>query len=142
MRVADITVEQLPALAGLYETLSRLPQDTAHMAAVFSRMEASPDYHLLGAVSGEGELVGALMGVVCLDVVGPCRPFMVVENVIVAARHRRRGVGRRLLAEIERRARARDCFYLMLVSGPGREDAQAFYTAGGYFKSAGFKKRL
>lgn len=142
MRVADIRAEQLPALAGLYETLSGLPGDTTRMTPVFARMTVSPDYHLLGATTGRDELVGALLGVVCLDILGPCRPFMVVENVIVAGRYRRRGVGRRLFAEIERRARERDCFYLMLVSGPGREEARAFYTALGYFESSGFKKRL
>jgi phosphoglycolate phosphatase len=142
MRVTDITAEQLPALAGLYAVLSHLPEDVARMSGIFDRMAANPDYHLLGATLGEGRLVGTLLGVVCLDLVGPCRPFMVVENVVVAARYRRHGVGRRLFQEIERRARARDCFYLMLVSGPGREDARAFYSAQGYFESAGFKKRL
>ncbi|MEA4856365.1 MAG: GNAT family N-acetyltransferase [Solidesulfovibrio sp.] len=141
MDVADLTEAQLPALAGLMESLSGLASDRDRLAVAHGRMAASPDYHLLGATVG-GVLAGAALGIVCLDVVGPCRPFLVVENVFVAGRYRRRGVGRGLLTELERRARQRDCLYLMLVSGPGREEARAFYAALGYGESRGFKKRL
>ena len=47
-----------------------------------------------------------------------------------------------VLAALEARARERDCLYAMLVAGPGREQARAFYSALGYFESWGFKKRL
>ncbi|WP_428562857.1 MAG: GNAT family N-acetyltransferase [Solidesulfovibrio sp. DCME] len=141
MDVADVTPEQLPALAGLMQSLSGLATDRERLRATYRAMAASPDYHLLGATV-DGVLAGAVLGVVCLDVVGECRPFMVVENVVVAGPYRRRGVGRELLAELERRARQRDCLYLMLVSGPGRDEGRAFYAALGYFESRGFKKRL
>lgn len=141
MHVADVTPEQLPALAGLMQSLSGLVTDRERLCAVHRDMAANPDYHLLGATV-DGVLAGAVLGVVCRDVVGACRPFMVVENVVVAAPYRRKGVGRQLLAELERRARQRDCLYLMLVAGPGREGARAFYAAAGYFESWGFKKRL
>jgi GNAT superfamily N-acetyltransferase len=141
MRVADITSGQLPELARLFEELSGLATDVPRMTAVFGKMAGNPGYHLLGACQGS-VLVGALLGIECLDCVGDCRSFMVVENVIVAEAYRRRGVGRLLLEEIEGRAREHDCFYVMLVSGPGREAAHAFYTARGYDVAAGFKKRL
>lgn len=141
MDVADITEAQLPQLAALMRSLSGLDMDMARLEASFRAMAALPDYHLLG-VSVDGALAGAALGIVCLDVVGACRPFMVVENVVVAAPYRRLGVGRRLFAALEERARARECLYAMLVAGPGREQARAFYSALGYFESWGFKKRL
>lgn len=61
---------------------------------------------------------------------------------MVAEAYRRQGVGRMLLGELEARARARRCFYVMLVSGRKRTAAQAFYAALGYAAEAGFKKRL
>jgi GNAT superfamily N-acetyltransferase len=141
MRVVDVSPGQLPELARLYEELSGLPTDRARMAAVFGKMAEAPEYHLLGACQGP-VLVGALLGIVCLDCVGDCRPFMVVENVIVAEPYRRRGVGRLLLEAIERRAREHNCFYVMLTSGPDRQAAHAFYAARGYGPVAGFKKWL
>jgi GNAT superfamily N-acetyltransferase len=141
MRVANITPDQLPELARLFEELSGLATDLPRMTAVFGKMAENPGYHLIGVCQGQ-TLVGALLGIECLDCVGDCRPFMVVENVIVAAPYRRLGAGRLLLEEIEGRARQRDCLYVMLVSGPGREGAHAFYTARGYGVAAGFKKRL
>ncbi len=141
MDVADITSEELPALAGLMRSLSGLDTDMERLGAVHRVMAGHPDYHLLGARL-DGVLAGAALGIVCLDVVGECRPFMVVENVVVAGAFRRRGVGRGLFAALEARARARDCLYLMLVSGPDRDAARAFYAALGYFEARGFKKRL
>ncbi|WP_300158164.1 GNAT family N-acetyltransferase [Solidesulfovibrio sp.] len=141
MDVADITTEDLPALAALMRSLSGLDTDMKRLGAVHRVMAGHADYHLLGARL-DGVLAGAALGIVCLDVVGDCRPFMVVENVVVASPFRRHGVGRSLFAALETRARARDCLYLMLVSGPDRDEARAFYTALGYFESRGFKKRL
>lgn len=142
MRVVDILHEHLPPLARLYAALSGLPSDLARMTAVHERMAGRADWHLLGAIAPSGALAGTLLGVVCQDMVGACRPFVVVENVIVAEAFRRRGVGRLLFAEIERRAAAQDCFYVMLVSGSERQEARAFYQALGYETAAGFKKRL
>jgi GNAT superfamily N-acetyltransferase len=142
-RVDLLGQADLPALGELLAILSGKSADPAAMACAFQGIRANPDYHLLGAFV-EGTLAGTVMGVVCLDLVGPCRPFMVVENLVVAARFRRQGLGQALLAALECRARARDCFYLMLVSGAARTGAHALYAALGYAGSgvAGFKKYL
>lgn len=141
MRVADATREQLPALAALFEALSGLPSSFSRLEAAFDRMAANPDYHLLAAMDGEA-VAGTLLGVVCLDCVGECRPFLVVENVIVAGPYRRRGVGRLLVEEVLRRGRERGCLYAMLVSGRDRPAARVFYAALGFDAAAGFKVRL
>jgi len=141
MGVGDIERADLPQLARLFEALSGLPTPLARLETAFAGMAAHPDYHLVGVRDGSF-LAGAALGIVCLDCVGGCRPFLVVENLIVAETHRRRGVGRRLLGELERRGRERDCFYVMLVSGRDRGPAHAFYAAMGYGAGAGFKKRL
>lgn len=141
MRVGDATRGQLPALAKLFEELSGLPASLERLEAVFGRMADNPDYHLLAAVEAD-VVVGALLGVVCLDCVGECRPFLVVENVMVAASYRHRGVGRLLVEEILRRGRQRDCLYAMLVSGRDRRGARDFYAALGFDAAAGYKIRL
>ncbi len=141
MQIVSITPGELPELARLFEALTGLPTPLDRLEAAHARMATHPDYHLVGARHGTA-LAGAALGIVCLDCVGQCRPFLVVENLIVAEGHRRQGAGRLLLGELERRAREAGCFYVMLVSGRQRAAAHAFYAAMGYEAATGFKKRL
>ena len=141
MRAADIEPGDLPQLAGLLEALTGLATPLANLEPAYARMARHPDYHLVGVRDGD-RLAGAVCGLVCLDCVGTCRPYLVVENLIVAESFRRRGVGRLLMEELESRARRRGCFYAMLVSGRGRVAAHGFYAALGYEEQAGFKKRF
>ena len=107
------------------------------------RMQSNPDYIVLGA-RWKGILVGSLMGIICHDLVGECRPFMVLENVIVPQRYRRRDIGKKLMQEIEKVARRRKCYYMMFVSKGQRKEAPRFYESLGYRLDAvkGFKKYL
>lgn len=143
MEIRDLGQADLPALAGLLEDLSGQAPNLPAMARSLAAMAANPDYHPLGAFAS-GELAGSVLGVVCLDLVGSCRPFLVVENLIVAGWARRRGVARTLLAALEARGRARNCRYAMLVSGAARTAAHACYASLGYAGSGvlGFKKYL
>jgi ribosomal protein S18 acetylase RimI-like enzyme len=67
-------------------------------------------------------------------------PWAIVENVIVAEQHRRRGVARRLLESLIETARAAGCCKLELISGKHRTGAHAFYRSVGMEAVAeGFK---
>jgi len=84
------------------------------------------------------------MGIICHDLVGECRPLMVVENMIVSQDYRRRDMGNRLMQEIEKVARRRKCYYIMFVSKGERKEAHRFYESSGYRLDAvkEFKKYL
>ncbi|MDQ0088526.1 ribosomal protein S18 acetylase RimI-like enzyme [Paenibacillus anaericanus] len=84
------------------------------------------------------------MGIICHDFVGECKPFMVIENVIVSNRARRQGIGKKLMLEIERIAKERDCYYIILVSGEQRKEAHVFYEKLGFKdeKVEGYRKHL
>ena len=69
-------------LSGLYEELTNKKTDIQKLKDSFQWINANPDYLLLGA-KRDGLLVGSLLAILCHDVVGDCRPFMVLENVIV-----------------------------------------------------------
>lgn len=47
--------------------------------------------HILLAAEDGGRLVGSVMGVVCEELYGDGRPFLVVENLIVDKGQRRKG---------------------------------------------------
>lgn len=113
------------------------------MGDVFRRLERDPNYILLG-VRNEGTLAGSAMGILCEELYGQCRPFMVVEDVIVDRAHRRRGVASLLMRVMEEQAAANNCSYIMLVTDSSRLEAHGFYESLGYHpeKYRGFKKYL
>ncbi|QDH22717.1 GNAT family N-acetyltransferase [Saccharibacillus brassicae] len=112
------------------------------MRETFAALAADHNYRLLGAFEGEA-LAGSAMGVICHDLIGDCRPFMVVENVIVSEAFRGRKAGKLLMEELERIARERRCAYALLVSSGFRTEAHAFYEALGYEEDVrGFRRRL
>lgn len=113
------------------------------MQRVFRQMESNSAYHLLG-YKHEGMLLGSVMGVICHDLVGTCRPFMVVENVIVSAKAQGMGVGKKLMLALEQMANDHDCAYIMFCSSSYRKDAHRFYESLGYKldEVQGFRKML
>jgi len=84
------------------------------------------------------------MGILCLDLVGECRPFMIIENVIVSFDYRNKGIGKILFNEIEMIAKALDCYYIFFVSGENRKIVHRFYESAEYNKDKvkGYKKYL
>lgn len=124
--VNKIQYEDLGALSGLYEELMGKPSDPDRLDNVYRMMEGDSNYYLLGAFM-DNQLIGSLMGIVCYDLVEACRPFMVIENVIVSSRAQRKGVGHQLMTQIEQIARGHDCSYIILVSGGQRKKAHLFY---------------
>ncbi|WP_198404959.1 GNAT family N-acetyltransferase [Chromobacterium violaceum] len=78
------------------------------------------------------ELAGTAWLGFCEDVMYGAQPFAVLENVVVDARWRGRGLGAALLREAERRSLARDCPKIMLLSSAGREDAHRFFLRVGF----------
>lgn len=141
--IKEIESESLHELGGLYQELMNQPSDFKKLEETFKLVKADQRYILLGAFV-EGELLGSLMGIVCHDLIGDCKPFMVIENVVVSSRARRQGVGKKLMHAIEEAARERDCFYIILVSGEKRKEAHIFYESLGYRdeKVEGYRKYL
>lgn len=141
--IQRIDRDHLPGLSLLFEELMGRKTNDAKLAEAFESLEQDEQYILLGAFHGE-VLAGSLMGIICQDLVGECRPFMVIENVVVASRFRRQGIGRRLMLEIEQTARSRDCSYIIFVSGGQRKEAHKLYEHLGYKEESveGFRKHL
>jgi predicted N-acetyltransferase YhbS len=137
------TVDDLESLAQLYEELSGEETDINKMKENFKLMDSNPDYIIMVA-KDSNLVVGSVMGIICLDLVRKCKPFMVIENVIVKNTWRGKGIGKMLMEEIENIGRTRNCFYTMFVSGGKRKEAHQFYEAIGYDLDfvQGFKKYL
>lgn len=143
VEIKEIELESLEQLADLYQELMNQRSNSDKLEQVFNVIKADNRYILLGAFV-DGELMGSLMGIMCHDLIGECKSFMVIENVVVSSRARRQGVGKKLMLAIEEVAHERDCLYIILVSGEQRKEAHIFYESLGYRdeKVEGYRKYL
>lgn len=143
VKIEEIGFDSLEALNLLYQELTGGPTDPVKLLTAFRTIREDSRYILLGAFA-EGELLGSMMGIVCQDLAGDCRPFMVIENVVVSSRARRQGIGKQLMTALETIAHERDCYYIIFVSGEKRKEAHVFYEKMGYKeeKVEGYRKHL
>jgi ribosomal protein S18 acetylase RimI-like enzyme len=134
----------LPALLGLYAQLH--PDDpvlpAVRAAQIWREIAGQPGRRVLLATMDEA-VVGTMDCAVLPNLTRSGRPFMLVENVVVATAARRQGVGRRLLAAAVAGARAEGCYKVQLLSRSDRADAHAFYESCGFRSvAAGYRRYL
>lgn len=143
MEIGRITEVDLPALAILYQQLQPNEPSVAKMQEALKVIQHNLNQVMLGAKIN-GQLIGSVLGIACPMLFGQCKSFLVVEDVVVDANHRRMGVGTALMRAIERYAVERHCSYIMLITDTDREGAQRFYAALGYQTEPykGFKKAI
>lgn len=65
-----------------------------------------------------------------------------LQDLVVAAGARRRGIGRKLLDAATEWAKKHGCTHLELASGTGRKDAHRFYLREGMTQSYNFKRSI
>ncbi len=138
--VREAGTDDLPAVLGLYgelyEELDLRPDDRVREA--WAATLANTGRAVLLAEE-DGVPVGTVDVEVVPNTAREGRPYLRVENVVVAATHRRRGIARSLLAEAERRGRAAGCYKLELSAED--PEAFAFYEAVGLRPTARTFKR-
>lgn len=142
----EARAEDVPALVAMLadDSLGR-GREGAPMAvylAAFAEIEANPRESLI-----VGELEGRVVATCQLTILsglsrGGARRAL-VEAVRVAGDLRGQGIGARLMAEAERRARAAGAGIIQLTTDKSRVRAHAFYERLGYEPShLGMKKKL
>lgn len=143
MIIRDMTAEDIPQLAALYEQFWNEESSVESMYNNFCKFQEGDSYLLLSAVENN-QLIGSVMGIICGELYGDCKPFMVLENMIVDSKHRNNGVGKALIAELEKRAVENSCSQIILVTDTNRIDACKLYESAGYNPEThkGFKKKL
>lgn len=144
IRIELATLEDKPRLAALFDQLASRPSILDRLEQELQHVLSRPEYRLIVARDKENNAVGTAMGIICQDLVGECRPFMVIENVVVDKAARGGGIGRSLMEDLERHAREKGCGYIIFVSGADRVEAHRFYASLGYElgRARGFKKIL
>lgn len=98
---------------------------------------------LVVAEDTNGDLVAAVDLIFVENLTRNGRPFGLIENVIVTAARRRRGIGRKLMAAAVNRAREHGCYKVQFLSNRARTDSHEFYRALGFERQAvGFRLYL
>ncbi len=116
--VRDAVAGDLGAMVALYRDL--IPHDVAaDPAAARAAWAALLDADLATVLVAEADGAPAAT---CTLVVVPnltrgARSYALIENVVTAAAHRRRGLGRAVMEEAIRRADAAGCYKVMLATG-------------------------
>ncbi|MFC3998342.1 GNAT family N-acetyltransferase [Nocardiopsis sediminis] len=108
----------------------------------WTRMEGDPDRTVLVA-ERRGQIIGTLDLIVVANLTHDAQPWAVVDNVVVDAGCRRRGVGRALMDDAVDRAARAGCYKIELLSHESRGSAHEFCRALGFADSAeGFRRYL
>jgi GNAT superfamily N-acetyltransferase len=141
LRPAEL--EDLQALLSLYTELADEPRPDIPAAGaacpVLAGILEQPERHLTVAVR-DGRVVASADMVIVENLTHGARPWAIVENVIVTAAERGRGVGTAVMGHLLSFARARGCYKVQLLSAPHRQ-AHTFYESLGFEQlSNGFKR--
>jgi ribosomal protein S18 acetylase RimI-like enzyme len=135
--VRHATDADLASLLALYGQLNPddppLAAETALQA--WREVAAQPGRTVLVAEL-EGEVVGTADCAEMANLTRGARPWLLVENVVVDAGHRRRGIGASLLDAAVSLARSAGCYELQLVSRHDRTEAHALYESRGLSAAA------
>jgi GNAT superfamily N-acetyltransferase len=135
-------IKDIQDLSELFIEFIETHSNTNAMEERLKSISNNKDYFVAVACMGN-KVIGTAMAIKCLDLVGNCNPFLLVENVVVSPLYRGKGIGKLLMKSIEDFGIENNCNYLVLVSGNKREQAHKFYEDIGFSKdNQGFKKRL
>ena len=121
--------DDLPALVTLLNQSTRTSLAAATRA--YERIRAQGNF-VVRVAESSSRLVGTY-GLMAMDNLGhDGAPVGIVENVVVDAAWRRRGLGRALMDDAVAHARAAGCYKLVLASNDALREAHAFYEALGF----------
>lgn len=144
MTIRPTAEQDLPELLGLYAELH--PDDPAVPAAdaaVIWQQIAAQEGRTILVAERDGTVAGTADCTVLPNLTRGGRPFLLIENVVVAAACRRRGIGARLLAAAVDLAASAGCYKAQLMSRDSRAEAHAFYQSCGFAPAAqGFRRYL
>ena len=136
LTIRPATAEDQAAVLDLVEELftppGSRPLNYRRERAVYAFRHATEafDADVLVAVDDDGRIVGLASVYVDLETIRFGRRCW-LEDLVVTASARNRGVGRRLLDAATEWARGHRCTHLGLVSAAARGDAHRFYVANG-----------
>jgi len=133
----------LKPLAKLYKQFWNEDSNIEKMKIKYKELENNPNYIFLCAIIDK-IVVGSVMGIVCEELYGECRPYMLMEDLVVDKEYGRMGIGKSLMNELEKIAKKRDCYQMLFITDTDRRNAVSFYESLGFDSKThiGFKRPI
>lgn len=143
MIIRKVKEQDLRAIASLYKGFWNEESCMGKMESTLSLLNKHPDYIILSAIENK-KVVGTITGIICHQLYGDCKPFLVIENFVVDVTYRRRGIGKALFKRIESMAKKKKCCQIQLITDSFRKGSQRFYESVGFPKGIhkGYKKEI
>ncbi|MDR0780385.1 MAG: GNAT family N-acetyltransferase [Pseudomonadales bacterium] len=135
-------VNEILAVVELYRGYGRPPDHAIDLVELENRFDQiNRSGYVAVAVVGAA-IVGTYSMYFCSNLAHGGRPFAIIENVIVASKARRQGIGRALMAHAQQSARDKNCYKVMLATGAQHSQNIKFYGACGFVgNKVGFQVR-
>ncbi|MFF4775222.1 GNAT family N-acetyltransferase [Microtetraspora fusca] len=138
--------EDVPAILAMLDddavAAAREPVEGIDVMAAFEAIDADPRNELIVAEE-DGQMVGTFQLTFIPGLSRRGAERAQIEAVRVAAPHRNRGIGRRMMEWAVERARERGCRLVQLTTDKARHDAHRFYASLGFTPThEGFKLRI
>ncbi|HPA62382.1 MAG TPA: GNAT family N-acetyltransferase [Spirochaetota bacterium] len=141
--IRNIEENDIDSIAGLYRLFWDDEQNADKMKMKFRQLRDNSSYIFLCAVA-DGQVAGTIMGIICDELYGDCRPFLLMEDLVVRNDFRRMKIGTKLLNAMENIGREKGCYQIIFMTERNRVSSVSFYESIGYDSEAniGFKKKL
>ena len=140
--IRPASAPDVPALANLVEQYWRFEAierfDPARMAALLKRQVGQPTLGRIWLANVDGAPAGYLVAVFVFSLEHEGLTAE-IDEFFVLPRHRRLGIGKRMLAQAEAAFREGGCTNVSLQVGRDNVAARAFYRGYGYSDRAGFE---
>ena len=131
-----------PRLNELYFNLTGEISDNIKMEDEFKKFINNDDYYLL-VIKIDGYVIGTGLGIVFRSLAANCRPYFVIDNVIIDEKYRNKGYGTLLFQTFQKHMFNNNCLASYLIANEENFDAHRFYRKNGFNdKVLGFQKTL
>ena len=106
---------------------------TRHNKKQWEVLFHSKNYNVLYVESGN-KIIGSLVCILCKNLSGQGRDYVIIDNVIVHEDYRKMGIGKQLMKQAEVWAKKNNCFKIIVVSNNK-------FESGGFYKKCGFENK-
>jgi ribosomal protein S18 acetylase RimI-like enzyme len=133
-KVLEILGEgDLDDLLRLYGHLHRADEPISSVVARdrWEEILSMPGHTVFGVRDG-GELIASCTLQIVPNLTRAGRPYGLMENIVVRADHRGRGIGTAMVRDVLAQAWKADCYKVMLLTGADNQHTKHFYDNAGF----------